>query len=89
MENKSVCKNPWCKAHYSYEGDNPPGQCPKCISFDQDLSGGVSWITKHYSEPRDDGRPHEIMINIDGSSKNSYSGGGRPLLGLIKKFLGK
>ena len=89
MENKSICSNPWCKAPYSYEGDIAPGQCPKCISFDKDLSGGVTWVTKNYTEPRDDGRAHEIMINMDGMSKSNYSGNGRPLLGLIKKFLGK
>jgi hypothetical protein len=64
MENKSVCSNPWCKGHYTYEGDTSPGQCPKCISFDRELSGGVTWVTKHYTEPRNDGRPHEISIKI-------------------------
>ena len=63
MENKSICRNPWCKATYTYDGDIP-GVCHKCKSFDTELSGGVSWGTKHYSEPRDDGRYHEVSINI-------------------------
>lgn len=70
MENKSICKNPWCKATYTYKGDVAPGVCHKCISFDTQLSGGVSWGTKTYTEPRNDGKYHEISINM-----KNFSGG--------------
>lgn len=42
----------------------PPTECPKCRSFNQELSGGVSWIEKKYEGSRDDGLPHTISINI-------------------------
>jgi len=64
MENKSVCTNPWCKATYTYIGDKAPGVCNKCESFDTQLSGGVSWVTKIYNEPRNDGKFHEISMKI-------------------------
>lgn len=67
MENKSICQNPWCKATYSYEGEFAPGQCNKCISFNSELSDGVTWTTKVYNEPRNDNRPHPISINVNGS----------------------
>jgi len=63
MEQKSICRNPWCKATYFYTGETPPGVCHKCDSFDNQLSGGVSWFTKHYPESRNDGAYHEISIN--------------------------
>lgn len=63
MENKSICKNPWCKATYIHNGETS-GECTKCQSFDKNLSGGVTWATKVYNEPRDDGKYHEISINI-------------------------
>jgi hypothetical protein len=58
MENKSICKNAWCRAPYVFEGDIPPGQCPKCGSFNKDTSGGVSWNEnwRTYSEPRYDSK---------------------------------
>ena len=63
MLNKSICKNAWCRATYSFEGDMPPGECPKCNSFNSDLSAGVSWVDKKYDGPRDDGKPHQTSIN--------------------------
>lgn len=62
MENKSICKNLWCRATYSYEGDIPTGECKKCVSFNTDMSGGVTWKDKTYNEPRNDGKAHEIEI---------------------------
>lgn len=59
-KNQSICTNPWCKGIYYYTSEECPKQCPKCASFDNDLSGGVSWNTKKYDGPRWDGKAHEI-----------------------------
>jgi len=87
QELKTVCKNPWCKARFTYKEtdmvpldndkrisniDNvldevqmiPPSVCPKCKSFDTELSGGVNWKTKEYEGPRFDGMPHEIKYKV-------------------------
>ena len=42
----------------------PPTQCPKCRSFNNDLSGGVTWTDKKYEGPRFDGRPHPMTVNV-------------------------
>jgi hypothetical protein len=69
----SVCKNPWCKAHFYYteldmiEVEDqliPPKSCKKCQSFDKELSGGVDWNDKQYEGPRFDPRPHEIKYKV-------------------------
>ncbi len=64
-----VCKNKWCKAHFKYNDEEigekeVPKQCKKCISFSDNLSGGVSWEDKHYEGPRDDGRAHQISYKV-------------------------
>ena len=64
-EKKAVCGNPWCRAHYYYTSEECPGQCNKCISFDTELSGGVTWTNKKYEGSRFDGMPHPISINVD------------------------
>lgn len=84
---KSVCQNPWCKAHFYYTENDmtsvqdnsrsskietvleevqkvPPKQCPKCRSFNEELSGGVSWIEKKYEGSRFDGLPHPISVSV-------------------------
>ena len=77
MENKTICGNPWCKAMFFYSGEEIPRQCYKCHSFNSDLSGGVSWVTKEYTEPRNDGKAHEISINIStGNQKSTSTVGG-------------
>lgn len=69
---KSVCSNPWCKAHFSYtdlnfvktdDGLIHPKQCQKCRSFDKELSGGVEWKDRTYEGPIDNG-PHEIKYKV-------------------------
>ena len=69
----SVCKSPWCKAHFEYfeaemtEVDGaryPPKSCPKCKSFDSEMSGGVTWTDKEYEGSRFDGMPHEIKYKV-------------------------
>ena len=68
-----VCKSPWCKAHFEYferevtivDGHEVlPPTCPKCRSFDTELSGGVTWTDKEYEGSRFDGKPHEIKYKI-------------------------
>lgn len=69
----SVCSNPWCKAHFEYVKDDiltidgveqSPRICPKCKSFDSELSGGVTWNTKEYEGDRFDGESHQIKYRI-------------------------
>ena len=66
MEEKkmTVCRNPWCKSTFEYKTEEIPKICPKCNSFDKELSGGVSWVDKTYEGSRFDGTPHQISINI-------------------------
>jgi len=74
MENKlAVCGSPWCKATFIYlEEDEilvndvkcPPRNCPKCKSFDSELSGGVTWTDKEYEGSRFDGTPHQIRYKV-------------------------
>lgn len=72
MEYKSVCNNPWCKAHFFYgkediviveEKEVHPKKCKKCQSFDTELSGGVTWEDKEYEGDRIDG-PHQIRYRV-------------------------
>lgn len=42
----------------------PPKYCYKCISFDKELSGGVTWIDKEYEGSRFDSLPHEIKYKV-------------------------
>ena len=69
----SVCKSPWCKAHFEYFSNEikivdgqeiRPTTCPKCRSFDSELSGGVTWTDKEYEGSRFDGMPHEIRYKV-------------------------
>ena len=77
MENKTICSNPWCKGTFFYTGDEIPKECPKCHSFNTQVSGGVHWNTREYTEPRNDGQAHEISINIStGGQRNTSSVGG-------------
>lgn len=41
-----------------------PNQCPKCRSFDKELSGGVEWKDKTYEGSRFDGLPHQIKYKV-------------------------
>ena len=72
--NTSVCKNPWCKSHFTYKEHErleqedgqmiPPNECSKCRSFNNELSGGVTWSDKEYEGSRFDGMPHQIKYKI-------------------------
>ena len=41
-----------------------PKECPKCKSFDKQLSGGVEWKDKTYEGSRFDGMPHQIKYKV-------------------------
>lgn len=41
-----------------------PKECPKCKSFNTELSGGVEWKDKTYEGPRFDGMPHQIKYKV-------------------------
>jgi len=42
----------------------PPRVCPKCKSFDTELSGGVSWVDKEYEGSRFDSSPHQFKYKV-------------------------
>jgi len=74
-KDKTVCKNPWCKATFGYteseminiegfENKFPPQQCPKCKSFNNELSGGIEWKDKEYEGSRFDGMAHQMRYKI-------------------------
>lgn len=71
---QGICKNPWCRAPYSFEGEMPPGECPKCKSFSKDVSGGVSWSDRVYNEPKNAG-PNAVDISqFPNTNKIKYYG---------------
>ena len=76
---KTVCRSPWCKGTFFYtendmiiiEGNkneevqkSPPSTCPKCKSFNTELSGGVEWKDKEYEGSRFDGMPHQMKYKV-------------------------
>lgn len=63
--NSAICDMPWCKATFQYQGDKKPDSCPKCRSFNNDLSGGVVWVEKKYEGSRIDGMSHLIDIKVE------------------------
>ncbi len=69
MENSAICSMPWCKGSFKYLGEERPEQCPKCRSFDNELSGGVTWTDKKYEGSRMDGLPHVIDIRVQRSDE--------------------
>ncbi len=42
----------------------PPSHCPKCRSFNDELSGGVEWKDKEYEGSRFDGMPHQLKYKV-------------------------
>ena len=43
---------------------SPPSTCPKCKSFDTELSGGIEWKDKEYEGSRFDGMPHQMKYKV-------------------------
>ena len=60
-----ICSNPWCKATVTVDDNYDSTQCTKCRSFDENLSGGVTWTEKKYEGPRFDGQAHQIDVKIE------------------------
>lgn len=50
----------------------PPEVCPKCRSFDTELSGGVEWKDKKYEGDRFGGSAQEISYNINYYKNKKY-----------------
>lgn len=68
-----ICENPWCKGGFNYTSNDiqvidgeevRPKQCPKCISFSTELSGGVTWTDKNYEGSIYDDGPHQIKYRV-------------------------
>jgi len=62
----SICDNPWCKATFFLDENSEKDQkvCPKCKSFNSELSAGVSWKDKEYEGNRYDSTPHQFIYKI-------------------------
>jgi hypothetical protein len=71
---KGICKNPWCRGAYTFEGEMPPGECPKCKSFNKDTSGGVSWATKTFNDPKYDGAHSYDISQFASHNRTKYYG---------------
>ena len=65
----SVCNNKWCKSHFEHEDSYIGRICPKCKSFDIELSDGVTWEEKTYEGSRFDNTPHLISIKVNNFNK--------------------
>lgn len=54
--------------NHKLDGDSqnkiPPRTCKKCQSFNNELSGGVSWSQKEYEGSRFDNMPHQIKYKV-------------------------
>lgn len=64
---KQTCSNFWCKAPFDvkfYEGDSFPKTCPKCDSFNYELSDGIEHEQRHYDGPRQDGLAHQVDFHF-------------------------
>ena len=75
------CKNFWCKVRFEVEEEKYNedtetfGQCKKCRSFSNELSGGVTNNGfKEYDGDRFDSQVHEIDIK---SLNNEFFKGGK------------
>lgn len=73
MLRTTICSNPWCKAQFNFnEGEfvdvdgklQEPKQCKKCMSFNSDLSAGVTWQEREYEGERYTNEPHQIRYKI-------------------------
>jgi hypothetical protein len=62
---KSVCSNKWCKSHFEHDELFKDTVCPKCRSFEFELSSGVTWSEKKYEGSRFDNLPHAIDIKVN------------------------
>lgn len=42
----------------------PPKTCNKCKSFNNELSGGVTWKDREYEGDRFDNKPHQMQYKV-------------------------
>lgn len=76
---RKVCSNPWCKGTFDYEERDiiisfdeqtnestkvEPKVCPKCKSFDTELSDGVTWKDKTYTDSYGFNKPMPFNYKI-------------------------
>ena len=64
-----VCKNFWCKGTFDVADElyekNPVTECPKCNSFANELSAGITVVeNKEYAGERFDGKYHQMDIRV-------------------------
>ena len=67
IEYSGTCNNFWCKCQYKvkiYVGDDTPKTCPKCDSFNYELSDGVESKDIQYDGLRYDGKAHETSFKF-------------------------
>jgi hypothetical protein len=75
MTNRSVCRNPYCKAPYFFEGDMPPGECPKCANPSTEITSFDGVVrTNKPEKPSSDKSSHlQFSSNvIDSNTKYAY-----------------
>lgn len=74
---RKVCENAWCKAIFFFkeidmiESDDTgeliklePPYCPKCKSFDKELSGGINWEERQYEDDIFTGQSFPIKYKV-------------------------
>jgi len=67
IEKTQTCSNFWCKSPFNvkfYKGESFSKICPKCNSFNYELSDGVESGEKHYEGSRQDGLAHEVSFHF-------------------------
>ncbi len=76
--NTKICKNPWCRGTFVYQENDmieifnedgtfelfPPKTCPKCKSFNDELSDGVTWTDRTYEGDRSYFEPQSFKYRI-------------------------
>lgn len=71
-----ICSNKWCKCKYTIEKDRYYNDnmktCDKCRSFDNEISGGVSYNSKSYSGERFDNKPHQTEFKFSDYFKGKW-----------------
>jgi len=71
-----ICSSRWCKCmyidyRYLWFSDGIK-TCPKCRSFNGELSGGVTFTKKEYSGERNDGRAHQTEFKFSDYTKGKW-----------------
>ena len=67
METILVCSNKWCKSKFEFvvtDGCEYPSQCPKCSSFESELSTGITWVDKQFADDPETNVPMRFIHKI-------------------------